>query len=156
MGGRATASQVAVAFTAFSVAACAILFAGRAPSGVELAGIDFASLEAEAATSLPGGGGQARTQDLADTGAFGSAPPSRRGVVYGNDASGDDVELDPISSSSGARTQALYDTAGLNAGGGLITPMQRATVCFALLRRRAACVEVRCHFQCFASAACIV
>ena len=47
--------------------------------------------------------------------------------MYGNDASGDDVELQPVGG-SGARTQALYDTAGINTGaGGLITPMQRVT-----------------------------
>ena len=130
-GGRAAVGQVAAALTAFAVAACAVLFAGSAAGGGTsvLAGLDIASLEAQAAAALPGR--HARTQDLAYTGAFASSAPSRRhGVVYGNDASGDDVELDPISSGSGARTQALYDTASINAGArGLITPMQRATVC---------------------------
>ena len=91
-----------------------------------LSGLDIGALEAQAATALPGGG-RARTEDLASADAF--APPSKHGVVFGNDDSGDDVEIEPMRSSSGARTQALYDTAGINAGGGgVITSLQRATV----------------------------
>ena len=136
---RHAAGHAAIAATAIAVAACAVVFAGGAARGsrgfaqkIELDGLNIAALEAQAASALPGG--KARTQGLADADALlPSAPPSlRKGAVYGNDASGDEVELDPISSSSsssGARTQALYDTAGVNAAaGGLITTMQRATV----------------------------
>jgi hypothetical protein len=129
-GGRAGAGghQTAVAAVACVVAACAVAFAGSAAGasgGREsvLAGLDVAALEAAAATALPGTG-RARTQALADADDF----AARTHVVYGNDASGDDVELQPVGG-SGARTQALYDTAGINTGaGGLITPMQRVTV----------------------------
>lgn len=131
-GRRQAVGQAAVAVTACLVAACAVVFAGSTVGRgrVALSGLDIGALEAQAAAALPGVD-EARTQDLASTDAFGSsAPPSTRGVVYGNDDSGDDVELEPISSgSSGARTQALYDTAGINAGGGgVISSLQRATV----------------------------
>ena len=131
-GGRPSA----VVLAAFLVAACAVVFAGSAAGGsvppewagrAALESIDVGALEAAAAAALPGAG-KARTQALADTAGFAS---SASNVVYGNDASGDEVELDPVSSGdgSGARTQALYDTAGINAGaGGLITPMHRIMV----------------------------
>lgn len=131
--GAAGGRQSAVVLAAFLVAACAVVFAGSTAGGSEWAGraalvsLDVGALEAAAAAALPGVG-KARTQALADTVGFAS---SASHVVYGNDASGDEVELDPVSSGdgSGARTQALYDTAGINAGaGGLITPMQRVMV----------------------------
>ena len=129
--GKAS-GQAAVAVAALVVAVCAVVF-GAAPRGglpaySVLEGVDISALEAQAATGLPSSG-RARTQDLADAGAFetGVRSGSSRKVVYGNDGSGDEVELEPV---IGARTQSLYDTAGINAGaGGLITPMQRATVC---------------------------
>jgi len=135
--GAAGGRQSAVVLAAFLVAACAVVFAGSTAGGsagapewagrAALVSLDVGALEAAAAAALPGVG-KARTQALADTVGFAS---SASHVVYGNDASGDEVELDPVSSGdgSGARTQALYDTAGINAGaGGLITPMQRVMV----------------------------
>lgn len=135
--GAAGGRPSAVVLAAFLVAACAVVFAGSTAGGsagapqlagrAALASLDVGALEAAAAAALPGAG-KARTQALADTVGFAS---SASHVVYGNDASGDEVELDPVSSAdgSGARTQALYDTAGINAGaGGLITPMQRVMV----------------------------
>ena len=124
---------MAVAVTALAVAICAVVFGaftqGGLPARPMLEGVDVSALEAQAATGLPSSG-RARTQDLADVGVFktGTAPGSGRKVVYGNDGSGDEVELEPVKSA--ARTQALYDTAGINAGaGGLISTMQRVTVC---------------------------
>jgi len=127
------------AATGLVAAACAIMLGAAArgglPANAVLEGVDVAALEAQAAVGLPrSSGARARTQALADVGAFGTGGvPSGGGrrVVFGNDGSGDEVELEPLRSSS-ARTQALYDTAGINAGaGGLVTPMQRATVCTA-------------------------
>ena len=135
--GRRQAGQVAVATTAFCVAVFAVAFAGSSTGKgrpVGLVGLNIASLEVQASMALPIVA-KARTQDLAGADAFGSsAPPRQRGnagVVYGNDDNGDDVELDPapIAARTQARTQALYDTPGINAGGGgVITPVQRATV----------------------------
>ena len=88
-----------------------------------------ASLEREAAAALPSVQA-ARTQALADADEAFTVAGVRNGgdVVYGNDAAGDSVELDPVTS-GGARTQALFSTPGLvSAGGdtGLIAPEQAA------------------------------
>ncbi len=135
---------MAVATTAFCVAVFAVAFAGSSTGKgrqVGLVGLNIASLEVQASTALPIVA-KARTQDLAGADAFGSSAPPRwrGGVVYGNDDNGDDVELDPAPIA--ARTQALYDTPGINsAGGGVITPVQRATVRPAVRAPCSACLQ---------------